>query len=201
MDESCRKTLRLLPPPPKPAAALEGMQAPPPPQLKLHWIPVEPSWLVAVGLVLLAALPHQIPAAGRRLLEHPVGALLLAALAAVVWWHHPVLGTAMFLLVAALRLRATANEGFAPQILIKDRVSPRRSRWFQEEVMMEDPHVIQERTQESGFILDRVTEEEAKPWFVESTMEETPVAIQERPVRPADPSEMEYDSGGRAALQ
>lgn len=181
------------------------MQAPPPPPLKLHWIPFPPSWLVAVGLVLLAALPHQIPTTGRRLLEHPVGALLFATLAAVIWWHHPVLGIAMLLLVASLRLRsrvfASAAEGFAPQILIKDRVSPKRHRWLQEEVMMEDPHIIQERTQDSGFILDRVSEEESKPWFVESTLEESPVAIQERPVRPADPSEMEYDSGGRATLQ
>lgn len=178
------------------------MQTPPPPSLKLHWIPVEPSWIVAVGLVLLAALPHQIPAAGRRLLEHPVGALLFAALAAIVWSYHPVLGTAMLLLVAALRLRKKSPvEEFSAPILIKDRVSPKRQRWLQEEVMMEDPHVIQERTQESGFILDRVSEDEAKPWFVESTMEETPIAIQERPVRPADSSDIEYECGGRAAPQ
>jgi hypothetical protein len=176
------------------------MQAPPPAPFKLHWIPVEPSWLVAMGIILLAALPHQIPPAGRRLLTHPIGALLFAALAAVVWWHHPVLGTAMILLVVALRQSPRA-EGFAPQILIKDRVAPKRQQWLQEEVMMEEPHIIQERTQDSGFILDRVSEEEAKPWFVESVLEETPVAIQERPVRAADPFETEYEIGGRAALQ
>jgi hypothetical protein len=177
------------------------MQAAPPPAVRLHWIPVEPSWLVAVGLVLLAALPHQIPATGRRVLTHPVGALLFAAIAAVVWWSHPVLGTAMFLLVAALRLRPT-TEGFAPQILIKDRVRPKGPRWHQEEVMMEEPTMIQERTADSGgFILDRVSEEEAKPWFVESTLEENPAAIQERPVRPADPSETDYETGGRAGIQ
>jgi hypothetical protein len=173
------------------------MQAPPP--LRLHWIPVEPSWLIATATVLLAALPHQLPRPVAAILRHPVGAMLFAVLAAVIAWfgQKPVLGVAMILLVAAVQIHAplAAREGFVAPILVKDRVdTPQKRRWFSEEILSEDPHGIQERTEEGGFLYDEV-EHGDRPWFAESTLEEHPRAIQERPVSEADP----HDTGHSVA--
>lgn len=156
------------------------MQAPPPPVLRPHWIPVPPSWLVAAGLVLLGALPHQIPVAGRRLLQNPVGALAFAALAAWVFWRTPVLGAAMFVFLAGAYLAPPTREGFSAPILNKDRVN-RRHLWENEEIMTETPEVIQDLTHGPALLKDEV-DPHAHKWEVENTLEEHPAGIQERPV-------------------
>lgn len=176
------------------------MQAPPPAPPRLHWSPVAPSWLVAIVLVLLAALPHQLPRPVHRVLRHPVGAALLLAVAAAIgiWYKKPVLGIALLLLVAAVQIRARSHplESFAAPILVKDRSAQKdkTSRWFVEEALNEDPHGTQERTEEGGFLYDEV-QHPSKPWYVESTLDEHPQAIQERPVGTADTSDTPYETG------
>jgi len=173
--------------------------APPPAPPRLHWGPMEPSWLVAVGLALLAVLPHQLPRPVRVFLQHPAGAALLLAVAAAVgiWYKKPVLGIAILLLVAAIQIRTRAfpTEGFAAPILVKDKIAQKeKSRWFVEETLNEDPHGIQEHTDEGGLLYDEV-QHPAKPWFVENSLGEHPAAIQERTVSEADPSDTPYETG------
>lgn len=157
------------------------MQAPPPQVLRPHWIPIHPSWIVAAGLVLLGALPHQVPAASRRLLQSPLGAIAFAAVAAWVAWRTPVLGVAMFLFLAGVWVGAPpSQEGFAAPVLNKDNVH-RRQRWYSEEIMTETPEMIQELTTGPAFMKD-VVGDQAHKWEVETTLEENPVGIQERPV-------------------
>jgi hypothetical protein len=176
------------------------MQAPPPPVLRPHWIPFEPAWIFVGGLILLACLPHQVPVTGRRVLAHPIGVLIGIALAAWLFFFAktPVLGVALFLFVAAVHLysrQLPVTEGFhAAPILVKDKVSEKKPRWFQEDVMMEDPHGIQERTEEGGFLVDEVAPGGHR-WESETTMDEHPAAIQERPVTGVEASDNPYATG------
>lgn len=183
------------------------MQAPAPQPIRLHWSPVEPSWLVAAGLAILTVLPHQIPAPFRKFLRSSIGALLFLALAIFVSGFTPVLGVAMFLLMVSVRLQGPRVEGFAPgsqglaaramhegfyaPTLVQDAVRERKQRWQNEEIMSEDPHAIQERTDSPGIIVDTVSEP-AKRWFSEEIMEETPLGIQDRPVPTVYEGRTEY---------
>lgn len=60
--------------------------------------------------------------------------------------------------------------------------------------MSEDPHGIQERTEEGGFLIDEVTSGDNR-WAVESALDEHPAAVQERPVTTMDSSENPYVTG------
>jgi hypothetical protein len=155
------------------------MQAPPS-VMRPHWIPVHPSWLVATGLILLGALPHQVPAAGRRFLQNPMGGIAFAGISAWVAWRSPVLGVAMFLFLAGVWISAPMREGFVSPVLNKDSVNRRRL-WHSEEIMTEMPEMIQELTTGPGFLKD-VVDTQAHKWEVETTLEENPVGIQDRPV-------------------
>jgi len=162
---------------------------PPPNMSRLHWSPVEPSWIVSGGLVLLAVLPHQVPVAGRGVLRHPVGALLFTAVAAFVFWKTPVLGVAMLLFLAGVILMPS-HEPFAATNLNKDKVTQKQNRWYQEEVLSEDPHGIQDLA-EDNLTYDEVTRQDSTPWQDEATLGVKPLAIQEK-VLSAVP---EYDEG------
>jgi len=177
---------------------MQAVATPAPP--RLHWAPMEPSWLVAIGIVLLAALPHQLPRPVHRTLRHPVGAaIVLAAAAAIgIWYKKPVLAISLLLLVAAVQIRAHTHplEGFSAPILVKDRSGQKDNvgRWFVEETLNEDPHGTQERTEEGGFLYDEV-QHPGKPWFVEASLDEHPQAIQERPVGSPETSDIAYETG------
>lgn len=147
---------------------------------RLHWIPVEPSWIVAAGLILLAALPHQVPHRFRQFVKSYLGGVISIAGGVWLFRKKPVLGMAFFLMILGIYATDIA-ESFSPMNLLKDKVQ-KKQRWYQEEVMSEDPHVIQERTEDPNLLKDEVTEQDAKPWFGESVMEEHPEGIQERPV-------------------
>lgn len=160
------------------------MQAPPPSPIRLHWIPVPPSWLVAAGLVLLAALPHQVPAAGRRALQNPLSAAAIAAIAAwIAWRGYHVLAAAIILLIAGVWICGPngGREAFVAPILNKDHVKRERHRWLSEEIMSEEPTLIQERTEGPALVEDEVHDTTHR-WEIEQAMEEHPVAIQDRPV-------------------
>jgi len=136
--------------------------------------------------VILAALPHKVPVAGRTILRHPVGALIFAGLSAFVTTKVPVLGVAMFLFLAGIWCMRSATETFAPMVLNKDHTQKhnkkpnKTSRWFEEEVLSEDPHGVQERTENPTILYDEV--EGSDHWFAEDVLGETPTAIQERAV-------------------
>lgn len=53
---------------------------------------------------------------------------------------------------------------------------------------MEEPTMIQDRTDTPGILTDEV-EENSHRWYVENTMGESPSAIQERPVGAPYPQE------------
>ena len=166
----------------------------------MHWFPVEPSWILSVGLIVLAALPHQLPLPVSFGLRTGLGATCFALLSAGVMWKKPVLGMAMFILLAGTWMSnyiegfAGKKEGFTANI-IKDAVQ-NKHRWLSEEIMNEDPHGIQERT-EYNMINDDVTEQDAQPWLVEDVLGETPMGIQERPVQPMQMQETTYSQPTR----
>ena len=168
------------------------MNMPPPNLPRLHWSPVEPSWIVSTGLVILAVLPHQIPATGRRVIEHPIGSLLFAALSAYVAWKLPVLGAAMFIFLAGLVLHKSA-EPFAANNLNKDKLTKReRHRWEGEVMLEEKPKAVQTKTEDPNMSYDEITDVESEPWQGEQVLDEQPHAIQDRRVGQVP----EYDEGG-----
>jgi len=150
-----------------------------PPAHRLHWIPVEPSWLVSVCIIVLAVLPHQLPRTITQGLQSRLGGILFAALSLFIFWNKPVLGTALLLLLAAVR-SASYLEGFvASPTMTKDMVTQSK-RWLVEEVMNEDPHGIQERTDGPGLLYDTV--KGPHRWDSEEELGEYPEGIQDRPV-------------------
>lgn len=168
-------------------------QPQPPQPLRLHWSPVEPSWIVAIGLILLAVLPHQIPRIGRSILRHPAGALAFAVIAAFVAYKVPVLGAAMFIFLAAVLLAVpAAAENFVPMVLNKEEVdkNQKKQRWLNEEILSELPDAIQEKSDSTYLNYDRVTEQEAGQWAAEDILDEHPIGIQDRTIS-TDP---DYDT-------
>ena len=183
------------------------MQAPPSQFMRPHWMPVNPSWLVSAGLVLLGVLPHQIPSAGRRILHSGLGATVFAAAAVWVTLKVPVLGIAMLILLAGVWFhgpqlgegfaqhdhaaltykRPRAAEGFQGTTLNKDRVKS-GTKWHVEKTLKETPKGIQDRTYDPAIHLDEIPDHDHR-WEVEYALEEHPAAIQDRPVS----GPMEYD--------
>jgi hypothetical protein len=165
-----------------------------PPSIHLHWSPLPPSWIVSLGLILLAVLPHQVPAVFQRFLRMPLGLAVMIGLAGFCYSHIPVLGIALGIFTWGVYLHSRARiEGFRGPVLIKDRVrspAPTQKRWLSEEILSENPEAIQERTEDPNLLYDEVSDTEAAhPWFDESVMNIRPAAIQDRPVG----TEYEYD--------
>ena len=158
------------------------MQAPGPIAMRLHWIPIPASWLISIGCILLASLPHQIPAYIRVALLNPIGAIAFVAAAAWTAIRVPHLGFAMLVLLAGLWLTGRSIESFENPFMIKDTVTQKKNRWLQEDIMTEDPHSIQERTGSPTITQDEVTGPETQQWFSEEVLDEHPTIIQERPV-------------------
>lgn len=169
------------------------MNMPPPALPHLHWSPVAPSWIVSIGLVILAALPHQIPAAGRRVLAHPIGAIVFAAVSIYVGWKIPVLGAAMFIFLSGILLDRRQVESFSATNLYKEKVqSKQKHTWFDEKLLAENPKAIQQRTENPAMTYDEIVDHDTTPWQGEAALDEHPVAIQEKPVGTVP----EYDEGG-----
>lgn len=159
---------------------------------RLHWSPVAPSWIIASGIVVLAAMPHKLPPHFRAFVRQPLGFLLAAAAIAWLFTKHLVLGVACAMLIISVVLHR-AVEGFVnPPILIKDVVQKpvqqqKKQLWYEEAVMSEEPTMIQDRTEESTFLHDEVTpEERAISWYDEEALNQSPLAIQERGVPDTD---------------
>jgi hypothetical protein len=170
------------------------MQAPVPVAHRLHWIPVKPSWLISGAIILLAAMPQKLPARARTLVANPMGLIVVIALAIWIWTMSPTLGIALILMIASIYIRSRIEGFMSAPVLIKDRVRKESSKWLGEELLSEDPHGIQERTEEPNLLIDEVGDDaEATPWFAEHTLGETMEAIQERPVGTYIPSERDID--------
>ena len=149
----------------------------PPPNLpRLHWSPVEPSWIVGLGLVVLGVLPHQVPHHGRRVLQNPVGGLVFAALSVYVASKHPVLGAAMLIFLAGLVFDGfRRQEGFTATTLNKERVK-QNNRWLGEELLSETPVGVQDNTFTSVLNYDKVSTKHR--WGEEDTLDVKPEAVQ-----------------------
>ena len=155
------------------------MNPQPPPALRLHWSPVSPSWIVSIGLVILAVLPHKIPLFGRQLLGLTIVRILFAAASIYIGMMKPVLGIAMMILLVSVILMPV-SESFALMRLNKDS-SGRKHHWLVEETFAEEPDFIQTSTRETNLNLDKVSE--GKPrWGSERAMDEHPKGIQDKPV-------------------
>jgi hypothetical protein len=152
-----------------------------PQPLRLQWVPVNPSWIVSIGLIILAALPHNVPEFGRRLLSDTIVRVLFAGAAIYIGLMNPVLGTAMLIFLASTVL-FPISEGFVVANLNKDYVQPKKRKdWLGEELMSEDPHGIQDLTSETNLNFDSVPENKPS-WIIEKILGEHPTAIQDKPV-------------------
>jgi hypothetical protein len=169
------------------------------PGIRLHWSPIEASWIVSIGLVLLAALPHQVPSTGRSILTHPVGWILFAGATVYVFWLKPIVGIAMSIFLAGITLPALfsySRENFEnrPSLTV-DVIQNKhggqgqgqgqvksRHRWLDEIFLSETPEAIQKLTDDPAILYDKVTPQESAKWFSEDVLGEHPVAIQETPV-------------------
>jgi len=151
--------------------------------IQLQWAPISPSWLVSIGIVVFAVLPHKIPLIGIQMLTHTTTRLLLAAAAAYIWVLKPVLGTALILPNVESFSSDLVNLTYDPV-----QKNPTLKRWLVEDVLVENPRGIQERTSETNINYDEVPEEGAI-WESERIMNEHPTAIQDKPV----PSATEND--------
>lgn len=144
---------------------------------------------------MLAVLPHQVHGKTRRILGNPIVSIMgIIGAGWLFWCHHPVLGMALLIFLIAMFIQANTTEGFSAPILNKDIVTKKR-RWLGEELLSEEPHAVQERTDNPAITYDKVDEDEAAPWFDEISLDRNPEAIQERPV----PSyQYDADDGGGA---
>ena len=156
------------------------MNPQPPQPLRLHWIPVAPSWIISAGLILLAALPHQVPQTAHRLLANTIVRIMCAAATIYVWMKAPILGTAMGILLISMILMPV-SEGFVITNLNHDRVKKKRTHWFIEDALAEEPMGIQERTEETNLNYDDVSDK-CGAWQAENIMKENPMGIQDKPV-------------------
>jgi hypothetical protein len=142
---------------------------------------VNPSWIVSIGLIILAALPHNVPEFGRRLLADTIVRVLFVAAAIYIGLMNPVLGTAMLIFLASTVL-FPITEGFVISNLNNDRIQQKkRKEWYVEDILSEDPHGIQERTDETNLNYDSVSADKAS-WLSEAVLDEHPIAIQDKPV-------------------
>jgi len=155
------------------------MNPQPPPAIRLHWSPISPSWIVSIGLVILAVLPHKIPLLGRQLLGLTVVRLLFAATSIYIGLMTPVLGVAMLILLVSV-IMMPVSESFALMRLNKDS-SGRKHHWLVEETFAEEPDFIQTNTRETNLNLDKVSDNKPR-WGSEEALEEHPQGIQDKPV-------------------
>jgi hypothetical protein len=137
---------------------------------------MEPIWMVSVAIIILAALPHQLPIPMTWGLRTNIGRILGLVLALATGYHRPILGMAIAILLISTNMSEYV-EGFT-QSISKDRVE-RKQRWTSEEIMLEEPEAIQERS-ETMLLKDTVTAQDAKPWEDERTLDINPKGVQER---------------------
>ena len=135
---------------------------------------MDPVWMVAIGITVLAALPHQLPIHVSFGLTTTMGSILFGCAAVAVGWQKPVLGMAMFILLASTNY-SNYVEGF--QNILKDKVDKKKL-WASENIMQEEPEGIQERT-DAVIVTDEV-KGGSHHWFSEDALGEEPQSIQER---------------------
>ena len=90
--------------------------------------------MVSVAIIILAALPHQLPIPMTWGLRSNIGRILGLVLALATGYHRPILGMAIAILLISTNMSEYV-EGFT-QSISKDRVE-RKQRWTAEEIMLE----------------------------------------------------------------
>jgi hypothetical protein len=105
---------------------------------------------------------------------------MCAAATIYVWMKAPILGTAMGILLISMILMPV-SEGFVITNLNHDRVKKKRTHWFIEDALAEEPMGIQERTEETNLNYDDVSDK-CGAWQAENIMKENPMGIQDKPV-------------------
>jgi|LauGreDrversion4_1035100.scaffolds.fasta_scaffold07372_7 hypothetical protein len=156
------------------------MQAPP---VKLHWFPIEPTWIVALIIVILAALPHQLPIPLSFGLRTTFGRLIGFFGSLVLWYYKPILGTACLFLLVTTNMSEYV-EGF---VITKDKI--RKSGTWSNEI--EAPDAIQERSVDDIINSDEVQGDHR--WGNEIIDDIHPESIQER----STPTEVYQESYSR----
>ena len=149
--------------------------------IRLHWFPVNPSWIVSAGIIILAVLPHKIPVFWRSLMMHTTTRLLFAAATVYIWFLSPVLGTALMIMLVSVAI-LPVSEQFVIANLNKDKVQPRRTHWLVEDTLAEEPESIQEKTNETNLNFDKVSDDSKTTWHAEKLLGEHPEGIQDKPV-------------------
>ena len=153
---------------------------------KLHWMPIEPSWVISILFIIMAVLPHKVPASARWFLQGWIGSVCWLGVVCWVSGVKPVLGVAMLVFwmgviadgwregkgLPEMFVGGQRVERFiGPPTIRKDRVTPgqdqgqgqgqgqrqQRHRWLEEEILMEEPEGIQELAEGPGLLLDRVS--------------------------------------------
>ena len=156
--------------------------------------------MVAFAIVILAALPHQLPIPMSWGLRTNIGRILGLVVAVATGYHKPVLGMALAILLISTNMSdyvegfslnegSSLNEGY--QSISKDNVD-RKHRWTSEKIMLNEPEAIQERS-DSILRKDIVTDQDAQPWEDERTLGEKPTGIQERAMTTQAYQETEYN--------
>lgn len=152
---------------------------PQPPPLRLHWVPMSPSWIVSIGLIILAVLPHKIPLFGRQLFGLTIVRILFAAASIYIGLMKPVLGMAMLILLVSV-IMMPVSESFALMRLNKESTE-RKHHWLVENTLAEEPEFIQNSTSETNLNFDKVSDN--KPlWGDEKVLGQNPQGIQDKPV-------------------
>ena len=141
-------------------------------------MPVNPSWLVALGICVAAALPQNLPPLSRRLFMSVPGTLIcLGVIAWLISGPSPVLGIALILLWGAISI----IPGYEPFVVLQKSRVQKGKQWLSESILQEDPpDAIQEKTETGYMIHDKVVN--PARWGSETAMDEHPAGIQERTV-------------------
>ena len=137
--------------------------------VNLHWFPISPTWIVSLCIVIVAALPHQIPLTFG--LTTVWGTLLGISATILIGYYRPILGVAIALLIVSKHV-SEYIEGFTQPITTN--LVDKKHKWESE---LKIPDQIQEKT---DTILVTDMNRDKHIWQSEDLMDDPIFGIQER---------------------
>lgn len=153
-----------------------------------HVLPLAPTWMISLLIILFAAIPHKIPAMILYPMQTILGEIILAVIATAVFWVEPIIGIAIWIFLVSIildkthaldDLRSKVTEPFDAVNLSKDSVQTRQ-RWLVEKGLDERPDAINTRTEDPTLTVDTVQNKHR--WQDEMVLGEHTVGIEERQV-------------------
>jgi len=115
--------------------------------------PFSLTWFVAVLLLIAAARPDSISGDLRSVSRSSMGIVVLFGLGLFTFFHRPILGTAMFILLFSILMEEDRTALVATQKLlegytndIQTDIITSKKKWYVESVLDERPKAIRERT-------------------------------------------------------